>query len=75
MFIVYFAIVGILATLYFGPRPVRYRNVVNLDILQHLENVPNGSSVLILSTNIYASFPLNGFYRGQLITWQNWFVM
>ncbi|MEK6205370.1 MAG: hypothetical protein N2B02_07035, partial [Amylibacter sp.] len=58
IFIVFFAIVGILATLYFGPRPVRYRNVVNLDILQHLDNVPNGSSVLILSTNVYAGFPL-----------------
>ena len=53
-----FAIVGILATLYFGPRPMRYRNVANEDILQHIGNVPENSVVMILSTFVHASFPI-----------------
>ncbi len=41
-----FAIAGLLTTLYFGPRPVRYSNIANEDILQHIGNVPKASRVL-----------------------------
>ncbi len=53
-----FAIAGILASVYFGPRPSRYQNDFSIDILQHIENAPKDSVVMILSTNVYAGFPL-----------------
>jgi hypothetical protein len=53
-----FAIAGLLATFYFGPRPVRYSNIANEDILLQMDHVPKASRVLILSTNVYAGFPL-----------------
>ena len=53
-----FAIAGILAAVYFGPRPMRYQNDFSIDILQHIENAPKDSVVMILSTNVYAGFPL-----------------
>jgi len=53
-----FAIAGILATLYFGPRPMRYQNAANQDILQQMDNVPKNSVVMILSTFVHASFPI-----------------
>ena len=53
-----FAVVGLVATLHFGPKPIRYDNYANKDILQEMEAVPKGSTVLILSTNVFASFPL-----------------
>lgn len=53
-----FAIAALLATLNFGPRPLRYGNTANQDVLQYMETAPKGSTVLILSTFVHAGFPV-----------------
>ncbi len=54
----YFAFAGLLASLHFGPKPLRYDNLANTDLLQEMDTAPKGSTVLILSTNVFAGFPI-----------------
>lgn len=54
----YFAFAGLLASLHFGPKPVRYHNVANIDLLQEMDTAAKGSTVLMLSTNVFAGFPI-----------------
>ena len=54
----YFAFAGLLASLLFGPKPLRYDNFTYTDLLHEMDTAPKGSTVLILSTNVSAGFPI-----------------
>lgn len=52
-----FALLGLLASLYYGPSPTRYQNVFVQDIDAQIKQIPQGSAVMVLSTNVNAGFP------------------